>query len=29
MTEFYKLVVGILKQNGYTLYRQGKGSHEF
>lgn len=28
MNGYYKLVVQVLKAHGYTLLRQGKGSHE-
>ncbi|MCL2308109.1 MAG: type II toxin-antitoxin system HicA family toxin [Proteobacteria bacterium] len=29
MKGFYNEVIAILKKNGYSFYRQGKGSHEF
>lgn len=28
MNGYYKLVIEMLKQHGYTLLRQGRGSHE-
>jgi len=28
MNGYYKLVIEILKQNGYSFLRNGKGSHE-
>lgn len=28
MNGYYKLVVEMLKQHGYTFLRQGKGAHE-
>jgi predicted RNA binding protein YcfA (HicA-like mRNA interferase family) len=29
MNSLYSQVVAVLKKNGYNLYRQGKGSHEY
>jgi predicted RNA binding protein YcfA (HicA-like mRNA interferase family) len=29
MSGIYQQVTTILKQHGYLLYRQGKGSHEY
>jgi len=28
-SEIYQQVTAALKQHGYSLYRQGKGSHEY
>ncbi len=29
MSGIYQQVISILKQHGYSLYRQAKGSHEY
>ena len=29
MSGIYQQVTSVLKQHGYTLFRQGKGSHEY
>jgi predicted RNA binding protein YcfA (HicA-like mRNA interferase family) len=29
MSDLYRQVTAVLKQHGYSLYRQAKGSHEY
>ncbi|MBX7229625.1 MAG: type II toxin-antitoxin system HicA family toxin [Burkholderiaceae bacterium] len=29
MTSVYRQLTAVLKQHGYSLYRQSKGSHEY